>query len=297
MNKVIKLLLFTLLLFILVACNAKEVELEKPSILESAQSYALDLKYDLALEQYQALIQAEPNNYLGYLGAYEMFVELSDFENAVIVIEQGLLENPSNEELLKIYNSIQDQDSDIDEISDDKKDDEENGIEKQLNQKSYTSKEGGSCVDDLNENDIVIKSYCEYKITEETTYFDIYGNMIEYLQYYKNDGKSVHSFYIYDYSISNKFPLYSEGTFFGEYWHVDNHFNGSDVPDYTEEIIEEGTVLRMYYRDAYDHSFYRVDLYYIDGSYWVYYNGDDGFFDTGTYYGSDGTILDTFKRN
>ena len=73
----------------LAGCDAKRAE-GVDELLLSGERYLLDLDYEQALVQFLKVIEIDPKNPLGYLGAAEAYQMLGQFDKAIEILRKGL---------------------------------------------------------------------------------------------------------------------------------------------------------------------------------------------------------------
>ena len=100
-------------LLLLFSCSKPEQPLSAADLLDLGEKYLLELDYEQAIVQFLRVIEVEPMNPRGYIGAAEAYIGLGESENAIAVLEQGLLQIPGNieitmmlDELKKVQNTL-----------------------------------------------------------------------------------------------------------------------------------------------------------------------------------------------
>ena len=90
---------FMLILVIGVSCSKSEQALTSAELLDFGEKYLLELNYEQALVQFLAVIEIEPMNPRGYIGAAEAYVGLGRVNEAIEVLRTGLHELTGNVEI------------------------------------------------------------------------------------------------------------------------------------------------------------------------------------------------------
>ncbi len=71
-------------------------------MLDLGEKYLLELNYEEAVVQFTKLIEVEPQNPRGYLGAAEAYIALGESDKAVAVLEKGQEQLPDNTDIAKM---------------------------------------------------------------------------------------------------------------------------------------------------------------------------------------------------
>ncbi len=93
-------LLFTTIL--LIACSKSVETMSATEMLDLGEKYLLELNYEEAVVQFTKLIEVEPQNPRGYLGAAEAYIALGESDKAVAVLEKGQEQLPDNTDIAKM---------------------------------------------------------------------------------------------------------------------------------------------------------------------------------------------------
>ena len=100
MKRIISIILIsTILLSAVSGCSKAEKPLSAVELLDLGEKYLLELNYEQAIVYFEKLIEIEPMNPRGYIGAAEAYFELGEIEKAVNIIEKGLIALPKNAEI------------------------------------------------------------------------------------------------------------------------------------------------------------------------------------------------------
>jgi tetratricopeptide (TPR) repeat protein len=75
---------------ILVSCNKAAQSLSAAELLSLGEKYLLELDYEQAVVQFLNVIEIEPKNPRGYLGAAEVYIALDESDKAFNILRQGL---------------------------------------------------------------------------------------------------------------------------------------------------------------------------------------------------------------
>ncbi len=65
--------------------------------MELGQKYLTELKYEDAIFAFQKVIEMDPKNEIVYINSYNVYVDLNDTENAVVILEQGYRQTNSEQ--------------------------------------------------------------------------------------------------------------------------------------------------------------------------------------------------------
>ena len=76
-------------------------------LLDLGEKYLLDLNYEQALVQFLGVIEIEPMNPRGYIGASDALVGLGDIDGAIEILERGAQMLPGNVEIQERLDEIQ----------------------------------------------------------------------------------------------------------------------------------------------------------------------------------------------
>ena len=91
-------------LAVIVIMNISSPEPDRPltaaEMLDLGEKYLLDLNYEQALVQFLGVIEIEPMNPRGYIGAAEAYIGLGNFEGAVVVLRDGFAQLPDEPSFL-----------------------------------------------------------------------------------------------------------------------------------------------------------------------------------------------------
>jgi tetratricopeptide (TPR) repeat protein len=100
MRKHIELLaIFIIILSVLTACSKSAPSLTAAELLDLGEKYLLELNYEQAIVHFIELIQIDPKNPRGYLGAAEAYLGLGDTDKAIDILRQGLKQLPDNSDI------------------------------------------------------------------------------------------------------------------------------------------------------------------------------------------------------
>jgi len=98
--------IITILLTVLAACGQAQRTLTVEELLDLGEKYLLELNYEQALMQFQRVIELEPMNPRGYLGAAEAYVGLGRPTRAITILEDGLRAIPGNARLQEMLDEL-----------------------------------------------------------------------------------------------------------------------------------------------------------------------------------------------
>lgn len=107
-----------LLVAVLASCSSSVKPLTAEELLDLGERYLLELNYEEAVVQFTKLIEVEAKNPRGYLGAAEAYVGLKQIDNAIAVLEKGLVKLPDNTDIRDMFNSLTDMSHDELKLSD-----------------------------------------------------------------------------------------------------------------------------------------------------------------------------------
>ena len=90
----------------LIACRTEEKSLSIQELLDLGEKYLLELDYEQALVQFLAVIEIEPMNPRGYTGAAEAYTGLEQPDDAIAILQQGLLALPNDPSIQAVLERI-----------------------------------------------------------------------------------------------------------------------------------------------------------------------------------------------
>jgi len=93
------LLIFLFVISVTIGCAEAEKPISVAELLELGEKYLLELNYEQAVVQFLKVIDIEPMNPRGYMGAAEAYIGLGDEDSAIDILRQGLERLSNNEEI------------------------------------------------------------------------------------------------------------------------------------------------------------------------------------------------------
>jgi hypothetical protein len=90
----------------MISCAKTAKVLSASELLSLGEKYLLELDYEQAVVQFLNVIEIEPKNPRGYLGAAEAYIELGQTDKAIDVLSKGLSELPDNAEIAALLNDL-----------------------------------------------------------------------------------------------------------------------------------------------------------------------------------------------
>jgi tetratricopeptide (TPR) repeat protein len=90
----------------LASCSQSVQSLTIAELLDLGEKYLLELDYEQAIVQFTKLIEIEPKNARAYTGAAEAYTALGRADEAIAILEQGLVQLPDNEEILSMLEAL-----------------------------------------------------------------------------------------------------------------------------------------------------------------------------------------------
>nr|WP_288827912.1 tetratricopeptide repeat protein [uncultured Clostridium sp.] len=100
-----------LLIAVLSSCSSPARPLTSEELLDLGEKYLLELNYEEAVMQFTKLIEIEPKNPRGYLGAAEAYIALGESDKAVAALEEGLEQLPENQEIKAMLGKLTESDT------------------------------------------------------------------------------------------------------------------------------------------------------------------------------------------
>ena len=94
---------------VLAACSQAETAQSVNELLNLGESYLLELNYEKALTHFLRVIEIEPMNPRGYIGAAEAYIGLGAYDRAVRILEYGLSRVPNNNAIISMLGELQPQ--------------------------------------------------------------------------------------------------------------------------------------------------------------------------------------------
>ncbi|MDR1061610.1 MAG: tetratricopeptide repeat protein, partial [Clostridiales bacterium] len=84
----------------LAACAKPISAMTAAELLDLGEKRLLDMNYEMAIVYFDRLIEVEPKNARAYAGLAEVYIALGREDEAVAVLEQGLVQVPNSPALL-----------------------------------------------------------------------------------------------------------------------------------------------------------------------------------------------------
>ena len=106
MKRLVSILLCCVLIITATACQKPEVPLTAAELLDLGEKYLLELDYEQALVQFLKVIEVEPMNARAYLAAAEAYLAMGDEEKAIAILQQGLEQIPTNQDIIKMLDGL-----------------------------------------------------------------------------------------------------------------------------------------------------------------------------------------------
>ena len=96
-----------LIVLIVVGITSAEKPFTVSELLEIAERYLLDRNYEQALVEFIRVIEVDPLEPRGYTGAADAYIGLGRLDDALDILEQGLIALPGNQEILAKLREIE----------------------------------------------------------------------------------------------------------------------------------------------------------------------------------------------
>jgi hypothetical protein len=107
MKRLILFFISTIIMAILLASCAKpERSLSVSELLNLGEKYLLELNYEQALVQFLRVIEIEPMNPRGYIGAAQAHIGLGQIDSAVAILRDGLRVFPDNAQIQSMLDGL-----------------------------------------------------------------------------------------------------------------------------------------------------------------------------------------------
>jgi tetratricopeptide (TPR) repeat protein len=91
---------------LLASCSKAETPLTAAELLDLGEKFLLELDYEQAIVYFTKLIEIEPKNARAYIGAAEAYVALGRTDEAIAILEEGLVQLPGNAEITALLDSL-----------------------------------------------------------------------------------------------------------------------------------------------------------------------------------------------
>lgn len=102
-------------------CTNKQQELTVEELISLGEKYLLDSNYEQALVQFNKVIEIEPMNPHGYIGAAEAYVGLEQIDKAIAILQKGFEQTQDDEVRNMLHalalNNIEDSSENINEFN------------------------------------------------------------------------------------------------------------------------------------------------------------------------------------